>query len=240
MKTSNKILLSVLLAFMLILTGIHLALYAKYKSGDFVSAKELPDDMDRHPLPLIKYVSITGLTNCYLISYGEKPAIEINKEGKSRISYKVVGDTLVVIGDSIATKEDYARGLRNHQLINLRLPAAEQVKLAYGSLFLSGGDDSTDAPSYSIELATDAHLGPMQREPVTTKTFFNRLDLVTNKSNVELDNHTIINELHVRSVASQLIYKQASIKNLTMDLDSTTTVTLSGNNLKRLTEISKP
>jgi hypothetical protein len=239
MKTSNKILLGVLLAFMLILTGIHLALFAKYKSGDFASANQIPDDMDRHSLPDIKYVSITGLVNCYLIP-AEKPAIEINKDKGSRISYKVVGDTLVVTGDSAATKEDYERGVRNHQLVNLKLPSTEQVKLTYGSLFLLGGDDSVHAPSFSIELTTHAHLGIIQREPVTTKTFFNRLDLVTNKSTVELDDNTMINELNVRSVSSNLIYKQASIKNMTMDADSNTAVTLSGKNLKSLTEISKP
>jgi hypothetical protein len=240
MKTSNKILLGVLLAFMLILTGIHLALFAKYKSGDFASANQIPDDMERYPLPAIKYVSITGLVNCYLLPNAEKPALEINKEGKSRISYKVVGDTLVVTGDSSATKEDYERGVRNHQLVNLKLPATEQVKLAYGSLFLLGGDDSVEAPSFSIELTTHAHLGIIQREPASTKTFFNRLNLVTNNSNVELDDKTMISELNVRSVTSKLIYKQASIKHMTMDVDSHTTVTLSGPNLKNLTEISKP
>jgi hypothetical protein len=240
MKTSNKILLGVLLAFMLILTSLHLALFAKYKSGDFASAEQIPDNMDRHSLPAIKYVSITGLVNCYLISHAEKPSIEINKEGKSRIAYKVVGDTLVVTGDSAATKEDYERGLRNHQLVNLKLPATEQVKLTYGSLFILGGDDSAQAPSYSIELVTNAHLGIIQREPATTKAFFNRLNLVTNKSNVELDDKTMINELNVRSVASNLIYKQASIKHMTMDVDSNTAVTLSGKNLKSLTEILKP
>jgi hypothetical protein len=239
MKTSNKILLGVLLAFMLILTGIHLALYAKYKSGDFVSAKEMADEMGRRPLPPIKHVSITGLTNCYLIAHGEQPLIEINEPYKSRIAYKVIGDTLIVTGDSTGTKESYDRGIRNNTLVNLILPATASVQLAYGTLRLSGGDDSAHAPSYSIELA-NAHVAIIERYPPETNVFFNRLDVVTNASSIDLDNYAAINELHVRSRSSYLNSRQALIRQMTIDADSSSSVVLSGKNLKNLTTTAKP
>jgi hypothetical protein len=240
MKTSNKILLSVLLAAILILTGLHLALYAKIKNSDFVSSGKIPDEMERYSLPVIKNVSITGLVNCQLISYGEQPGIEIHKEGKRRISYKVEGETLVITGDSTATKETYEHGERNNVLVNLRLPATAQIKLAYGSLWLSGGYDSAHAPSYAIELATDAYLGIMHHEPEATNVFFNSLNLVINKSSIELNNKTVIDELHVQSHASHFICQQASIRQMTMNVDSKSTVFMQETNLKSLIERSNP
>lgn len=230
--------MGVLLAFILILTGLHLALYAKYKSGDFVTVNS--NDKERHTLPDIKYVSVTGLVNCYLLSHESIPAIEINKEKGSRISYKVVNDTLFVTGDSTATIEALEQGARNHQLVNLILPAATQIKLAYSTMWLSGSFDSAHAPSYSIELVTQAHIGIMEHEPGISNVFFDSLNLVTNRSTVELNKRPMIGELHVQSFASHIICQQASIRQMTMDFDSTSTVFMQETNLKNLTGILKP
>lgn len=244
MQTSNKILLGVFLATVLILTSIHIALYAKYKSGDFV--KQIAAERDKTiSMPLIKHVSVTGLVNVelftkFMLNQTGKPEMKVENRPNSRFAYRIAGDTLLLFGDSTAGKDAYEKGARNHQLVQLSLPDAQNVKLAYGTLLLFGGLDSANAPSYSIELARHAHLGVIKREPASSPVFFNRMDLIINSSNVELEENTTVKELNVRAQTSDLFFRQTTIGHISLDVDSTTTVTLLGKNLKDAKIITKP
>lgn len=235
MKTSNKILLGAFLVIILIITGVHLALYAKIKSRDFVPAKQATEESsNNYALPAIRYVSVTGLLNCY-ISPLDKPQLSVPKRNDSRISYRIMNDTLIIQGDSLTTLTEYEQGARNRQLVELYLPQDVQVKLAYGTIWLTGSKDTANAPSWSIELAKEAHLGVNMRPEPNTKLFLNRLDLVVNKSSAEFDNNSVINALTVRAKASLILCRNASIKKLSLNADSSSTITLSGANLKNFT-----
>src|SRR5438067_13892015 len=100
MKTSNKILLIFLGMAILMITAVHLTLYAKYKKGEVSSFEDVRDGrFEEHALPKIKYVSVIGFRRCNIIPAAE-PKIKIFKMRDTRLAYKVVNDTLVVTGDS--------------------------------------------------------------------------------------------------------------------------------------------
>ena len=83
MKTSNKILLSAFLATLLIIVSVHIALYAKYKNGDYalITDDMWPTNMVTYSLSDIKYVSVDNVEN-----------VTINAADSSKLQYDKPGE----------------------------------------------------------------------------------------------------------------------------------------------------
>ena len=65
--------------------------------------------------------------------------------------------------------------------------------------------------------------------------FFNRLQITSEWTKIQLDDHVIINTLQLdRMVSSELNDNNALIKNITINADDNSKVNLSGKNLKAL------
>jgi hypothetical protein len=99
MKTSNKILLGIFLATLLLTTTINLIVYAKYKRGDYVPFERAEERLTSVNLPAAKYVSITALCRVEL-SNSTTPGFEVHKGQEKGITYRMVGDTLVILGNT--------------------------------------------------------------------------------------------------------------------------------------------
>ena len=234
MKTSNKILLGFFLALILSVTAVHLALYAKFTSGDFVEqqkAKEL--FTDHHALPSIRFVSITGLGNCSIIASGQ-PALEIKKSGNSPLVFSVIKDTLVINGAPQMATAILKNGHRNFQEVRLYLPGNTQINIQYSEVNLKGAADSLAAPSYVIHLLNDAALGMPERQVTGAGLYFNSLQVTASSSKLALDDHTFINDLYIRSVHSRINLEKALINHKQLNIDSSSSITVSGKNLKSL------
>jgi hypothetical protein len=236
MKTSNKILLIYFLMALLIMTAVHLTLYAKYKRGEIVPFERIREGrFEEHALPKVKYVSVTGFQRCNILPAAE-PKIRIFKMRETRLKYSIVNDTLVITGDSSLAKQDFEQSPRNFQTINLYLPGTEEINAFYTSLFLNGGADSTSAPSWSINLSNGSALttGDFNNK----KAFFNRLQVNANTSNVTFNNESVINELNVHASGSLINNQKADVKHLQLQMDDNSTIMLQGKNLKDI-NISK-
>jgi hypothetical protein len=91
-------------------------------------------------------------------------------------------------------------------------------------LRIGGAADSTSAPSYTVKLDKDSHLFIHNNAAV----YFNQINISSDQSIVDLNDHAFINGLNVQLTNSNLDDKEAVIIKLTMDADSKSTVTLSG------------
>lgn len=223
MKTSNKILLGVFLLCVLTIVGIHVALYAKIKVGDFASNDEIYSRTHHQQvLPsTIKAVSITGLANCNL--HNGSPSLNYHKESNAQVKITISNDTLYLTANDWARKEDYEEGARNHQIVDLTVPANLPVSIQYGELYLMGSGDSTHAPSYNIDMRRHAHLKMIDWE-FKKPVYFNRLQVVSDDSNMDLSSQAIINEMNVRAASSYLNYKRSVIKQHHLQIDDQTTI----------------
>jgi len=248
MKTSNKLLLGIFLTIILLTTTVQLMVYAKYKRGEYVKFKdERFSQMTAVEIPAVRFISIVGLGNCSVLP-GDKPRLEVKIEKVGRVIYRVVNDTLFLIGDTAITIDELERGTRNYSYVNLYLPATVQVRAAYSSLGINGAADSTSAPSYTVRLEKNSHFFINKRNPHDQKistqghgngddnptVYLNQLNISSEQSKIELNDHALINDLNVQLINSNIDDKEAGIKKLTMDVDSKSTVTLSGNNIKAL------
>lgn len=109
MKTSNKILLGTFFTAMLILVSIHIALYAKYKKGEY---KIVEDDMWlsnmlTYPLEDVKYVSLENIDNI-TITQGDSTKLQYEKadeDDDNILSVTKNHDTLFLKGESVGKGE---------------------------------------------------------------------------------------------------------------------------------------
>jgi hypothetical protein len=235
MKTSNKLLLGIFLSIILLTTTVQLVVYAKYKRGEYGQFKrEQFSPMTSVSIPAVRFVSITGLGSCN-IAPDDKPKLEIQKESVSTITYRIVNDTLFINGDTTKTINDLEQGSRNYNLVNIFLPSPIQITTAYSSLKLEAALNPAYAPSYTVQLTKNSYFGIRKHGRRDNMDFhFNQLHVYSDRSYIELDDHTLINDLNVQLTNSKINDKEAVIRSLTIDADSTSTVTLSGKNIKAL------
>ncbi len=97
MKKSNKLLLGGLLTVILVIAGIHIALYAKYKNGNYTlyHRAQAPTDNELEPFENIKLVRIQNVFSV-TIRLGDVTSVERGKEGE--IQYQQTLDSLIITG----------------------------------------------------------------------------------------------------------------------------------------------
>jgi len=230
MKTSNKLLLGIFITIILLTTAVQLMVYAKYKRGDYVKFdRDNFSSFTKVDISAVRFISITGMGNISIMP-GDTSKLEIQKENVSPLSYRVVNDTLIIIGDTTHAIDDAERGNRNYNHVNVYLPATVQINATNSDLRIGGAADSASAPSYTVKLEKDSHFFINNNAAV----YFNQLKINSDQSRIELNDHAFINDLNVQLINSNINDKEAVIRNLTMDADSKSTVTLSGNNIKAL------
>lgn len=232
MKTSNKILLGVFLTIIVLSATINLMVYAKYKRGDSVPfVRDETAKLTTVNLPAAKYISITGLCNVELIN-SNKPWFEVGQNEEKGIVYQVVGDTIMISSKNLLINEQMENVQCNYQLLKVHFPAATQVFANYAHVRVKGTADSAQAPSFNIHLNKKSLLLVYDEND---SKFLNQLTLSSDMSNINLEDHLVINNLNLKLANSSLFdSKKAGIKGLTLDVDDNSTIKLSGSSIKNL------
>jgi hypothetical protein len=232
MKTSNKILLAIFLTIIILTTVIQVMVYAKYKRGEFVKFnRDAIIEMTSVEVPAIRFISLKGLGSC-AVKPGEKYKLDIQKEKVSRVTYQVVNDTLVIIGDPSLTIDQLERGDRNRNPVVIYLPSVVPIKGAFSTIRLYGSNDSAKAPSYNIQLGKLSHL--FTSRGGSGEVYFNELTFNGERSNVELDHNSIITSINMQLVKTRFDDQEAVIKNMTITADEGSNIHLSGKNINAL------
>jgi hypothetical protein len=231
MKTSNKILLGIFLAIILLSATINLMVYAKYKRGDYVPFVREEEHLTSVNLPAAKYVSIVALCHVELTN-GATPGFQVRQGQEKGITYRMVGDTLVILGYANLSGE-IEQGECNSQLLKLHLPATTEVYAHYAGIRLNGKADSTQAPSYNIHLDKRSVLRIENNDD--DNRYINQLLLSGDNTYIELDEHIIVSNLSLKMVNnSRFDDRKGEIRKLTLDVDNNSTINLSGNSIKNL------
>jgi len=232
MKTSNKILLGIFLVIILLTATVQLMVYAKYKRGDYVAfQRDKFIKVASVNLPVTRFVSVNNLGTCILIN-SNTIRFETDQDKVSNISYRLLNDTLIILGDTTLSAEQLDRGLRNFQTIKIYLPANVAVNATSCNLFIDGSVDSAHAPAYNIHLSKSSDLNIRQGHG--NPSYFGQLLINSDNSAITLDNPLDITEFNLTLANSRLYYTQATFRKLTINSDSSSSIALSGSNLKAL------
>ena len=99
MKKSNKLLLGGFLTVILIIIGIHIALYANYKNGNYTLVKrQRLDETVQTEMQKFQNVGVLRLRNVYVTNVYFRDSAAVEKGIKDQVQYEQRGDTLFITG----------------------------------------------------------------------------------------------------------------------------------------------
>jgi hypothetical protein len=242
MRTSNKILLGIFLGPLIILTLIHVSLYAKYKSGNYVSMKIVEEDQYiRQPLKNITHIAVYGLNNFRIVP-SDSAKLEIEKHDESHLHFTINGDSLIIHGDSIINRAGQPGNTeRSYQAVYVYLPVSATIIAVNSEITVGGSPDSLKAKSYQLHLSSSASFKVEQNGDDSTPVYFKEMIIhADHASGIEFTANAKVGELQLNLVESEFTDNGASINKLTVDADKVSTITLKGDNLKKANLTKQP
>ncbi|MCG2615172.1 hypothetical protein LZZ85_12805 [Terrimonas sp. NA20] len=219
MKKSNKILLGGFLTILLLITGVHIALYAKYKSGHYTIYK--PGDTDqRTPTQSFPNVSIVTIRNTAVdISFGDTLSVEKGKEKFVRFVQQ--GDSLVI------TPRAEEERFRNRGAVKLILPYNASLSAYNSNISFVNGSESAMANPTIYLYNSDAIFAFFSKK---IQLGHLKVNASGNSNTTFLDNVQIDN-LEIQLKNSSLKDDGSEIGQLTIATDSTSQLILQSKHL---------
>lgn len=199
-KTSDKLLAGMLLGAVILVAGIHLALFAQFRSGHIMRWRQLQDRMfAQYHMPPPAVLSLTGTlwvelhpSDSFYIELpkkedaGDKPLLMGKTGAEASLGiprYSLSGDTLSITGDNTAPID---RPFANFSYrmsvprVNIYGSGFRDIRLLNGQLVLYGSDSATGAPSIRLTAKNSTVEVAEYEEPLHTAPspkFFDSLDL---------------------------------------------------------------
>ena len=228
MKKSNKLLLGGFLTVILLITGIHVALYAKYKKGDYTIYHE----EDRlagimQPFPNVSFVTIR---NVYGAKIHFSDRAEIEKDKEDVIQYIQSGDSLIITG----REREYE--LDSRPPVNITLPFNVTLSAFNSVLYFEKGKKLP-------EINPVIYLSKSQALfPETYDTFLSgHIKLVASDSSIAtFHGNTQVNRLEVQLSHSALEYGEGDAGELSIVTDSISRISLQSKHLLKANITTAP
>ena len=222
-----------LVATILIVTSIHLVIHAKIKSGDLITFKPEPSNIERIVMGNIKHVSITGLEEFHIVP-GDTAVLDMDPNWNDRFLHRVTGDTLILEAVGIS-QEEYMNGGRRFMPLTLHLPPVETISTHFAVILLHGATDSTKAISQSI-IASNSELSFVAGDRQKNPAYWKSLQINALHSQAIFLEGAVLKELTLNlNAASSFTDGGADLQHFSVQVDSTSTVSLrkkSLNNIK--------
>jgi hypothetical protein len=144
MKKSNKLLLGGFLTVLLMVTGIHIALFAKYKNGNYTIRHREDNKGDRmQSFPNVSIVVIRNVSGA-AVRIGDRA--EVDNLNEEVIQYIQNGDSLVITGRFLFGESE---GIR---LVKLTLPYNATLSVVNSYVYFEN-NEGYDGP---VSIITDS------------------------------------------------------------------------------------
>ena len=236
MKTSNKILLGTLILVLVIITAIHAAIYAKYKSKDFVTMKVLHEERyNTYKLSGVRSLELNGLQNVKIIP-SDTAKLEVQKAGGREVNHTIVNGVLSLSGDTLMERVNSNLDReRNYRDVIIYLPGIENIKAASCNIRIKGSKDAASALSLSFDLAnSEVNFSFDERDNTHDVNHFNKITVAkASHSLIELEANAIIKEMNLRMDTSRFEDGGAQVDSISIHADDASTVQLSGKNISK-------
>ena len=238
MKTSNKILLGILLTGFGYLAYAQIALHIKYVNKDFTDpAKYNAFFYDEYKFNHINHVRLTGLAECNII-FSDSVKLSIEKSDVSYVTFNVRGDTLIINGEYHSGISANQKLYRSPQNVKLYSPAGIDVLAFNSNINIKGNNKHDSGYSYRFDL-TGCNLFTRYNNGIDSlDRYFDNLVINEGKDSqvilfrndhfktvdVALD-HSMINDYH------------AKIERMNITTDSSSVVVVTGGNINKLNAV---
>lgn len=227
MKKSNKLLLGALLTAALILTGIHIALSAKYKSGSYTAYNELEADtnMEGRALANIRQIKLENI-GYVTVRYNATPSMKYTKGIKS-VQVTEQGGVLTL------TMPKAADGEGNRDLsVHLNVDSTMLINLLNSRAYLVNNGERNSHINMNIN---DSYL--TTSDDVNTENFFmGGLNLTAaNHSEVRLNGINIA-RLALNLQHSTFVEDKSTFQTIQLQADDSSRVSLMSSHLLRVNQ----
>ena len=235
MKTSNKILLGILLTGFGYLICAQIALHIKYVNNDFTDpAKYNALFNNEYTFRKVSHVNITGLAECDII-FSDSIKLYVEKSNINYVRFHTTGDTLVVNSISYSEMSASSKLNRSPQNVILYLPAGTEISAVNSNINVKGSNRQDQPYSCHFDL-TGCNLFTRYRNGIDSlDRYFSNVSIKARKNSqvvlfrrdhfdtlqVELD-HSMVNDYH------------AKIERMDVITDSNSVVVVSGGNIKKI------
>ena len=232
MRTSNKILLGTFLTAIFALSAIHVALYAKYKSGGYTTLKAIREDnFTHHKLENITKIVAIGMENVNILP-ADTARLDIEKAKHGYVRFEIKDGTLIIRGDSIVSNNKSDNIMRSYQEVNISLPTVEKITADFSVLHIKGSKDSSSAKSYELDLKNKSSFDFRDiDDDDSTFNYFKNLVIRSEGSDIGFNRLMVIANLNLALSKSNFHDNSCIIDNFTMQLDSLSRINMHGNNL---------
>ena len=236
MKTSNKILLVILLAGFGYLVFAQVALHIKYVNKDATPPAAYNAYFnDDYSFNNIKHVRITGIAQCHIL-YGDSVKLSVEKSNISYVKFMVSGDTLVLYGQYANGRTADYRIYMTPQNATLYIPAGVDVYAVNSNINTRGGRGQANAQSPRFDLTNcDLYTRYSIGGADTLDRYYDTLNVTARKNSQVI----LFRNDHFKALAFQLDHSvfsdvQAKIDRADISADSASLLVLTGNNISKL------
>jgi hypothetical protein len=215
MKKSNKLLLSGFLTVLLMIAGIHIALFAKYKNGHYTIYHPADKRADgrMQSFPNVSFVIIQNVTNAS-IQFGATAEVEKAKEEEVQFVQK--GDSLIITG------KDYFGEPDGRRRVNFTLPYNATVSAVNSFLYFENG--KKDGENNTVINLQKSHAVFINS---ATPLLLGHVKVVASDSSlVAFHNNTQVNHLEVQLSNSALEFNKGNAGQLSIVTDSISRLSL--------------
>jgi hypothetical protein len=220
MKKSNKLLLGGLLTLIFLIAGIHIALYAKYKNGNYTIYNP-EEKLGQHPaqsFPGVSFVTIRDIRGAN-IQFGDIAEVEKGKEDLAQYVQK--GDSLIITGNDAG---DLLNGSRR---LNLILP--NNVTLSAFDSFITFEKSKKSGEINPVIYLENSHALFLEtKKPL----LLGHVKLIASRNSMAaFHGQTQVNQLDVQLSNSALEYNEGDAGQLSIVTDSVSRISLQSKNL---------
>jgi hypothetical protein len=215
MKKSNKLLLGGFLTVILMITGIHIVLFAKYKNGNYTIYRDDKEKNERmQSFPNVSYVIIRNVNNA-TVQFGDSAAVE--KDREDVIKYEQKGDSLIITSK-------YYHNIHPDGSRFIRFTLPYNVNLSAINSFLYFEKGKTDAGTNPIIILQRSHAVFIKS---TTSALLGHVKLVASDSSIaSFQGNTQMTHLEAQLSNSTLEYNDGDVGELSIVTDSLSRLSL--------------
>jgi hypothetical protein len=258
MKTSDKLILTTALSSLGILGLVQVTLYAKYRSGDIVTEKELhAEQFNRYEMAAPRYLFVEGMLQVHIIPSDsfyievEKridiprkgPMIIVNGTDVSRpvhVAFQDKQDTLTITGNNIQkiNRRDNPYVLWNLPRVNIYCRDLKEIRVVNAQIILEG--DPALRPSCTRMQVENAILwigqfDEQEGAPYELRAFYDSLSIRSISSTVRLNDKAEVRALKIDlEGTTELLEGGADIERPYFRYGDSSKVSLTGRTLQRL------
>jgi len=219
MKKSNLLLIVGFLGIILLVTAIHISLYAKYKSGDFTIYNE-EEDFVADALQTFPNIAFVSVRNVPVVNVKFSDVAQVEKTDNEDLQYSRSGDTLVISAKVGADRDRIG-------LHALYIPNNVTLSVFNSSIsFLPGKKTAEINPVVYLKKSKVYFLG--EERPFQ----LGRVKIVaTDSSSASFFGNTQVGNLDVQLSQSSVEYKEGDFGQMSIVTDSSSRISLQSKHL---------